>query len=117
MAIKELPVGTGALDFSQLTSHLGADAGPLAAELLLRQGDSRAETQGESGLSRIHIPLMQLKIRSLEENARGLQPEIQDAAAAGNLEGRDAAYRRKQALVEEIRKLKAELKAETARRI
>ena len=117
MALKELPVGTGALDFSQLTSHLGADAGPVAAELLLRQGDSRAETQGESGLSRIHIPLMQLKIRSLEENARGLQPEIQDAAAAGNLEGRDAAYRRKQALVEEIRKLKAELKAETARRI
>lgn len=124
-ALKELPLGTGALDFSQLTSHLGADAGPLAAELLLRQGDSRAETPGESGdksgdksgLSRIHIPLLQLKIRSLEETARGLQPEIQDAAAAGNLPGRDAAYRRKQALVEEIRKLKAELKAETARRI
>jgi hypothetical protein len=61
--------------------------------------------------------LLQLKIRSLEEIARGLQPEIQDAVASGNLPGRDAAYRRKQALVEEIRKLKAELKAETARRI
>jgi DNA primase len=121
MAIKDLPVGTRTLDFSQLTSHLGADAGPLAAELLLRQGSSRAETQGESGdksgISRIHIPLLQLKIRSLEETARGLQPEIQDAAATGNLEGRDAAYRRKQTLVEEIRNLKAELKAETARRI
>ena len=70
----------------------------------------------KSGLSRIHIPLLQLKIRSLEETAKGLQPEIQNAAAAGNLEGRDAAYRRKQALVEEIRNLKAELKAETARR-
>ena len=121
MALKELPAGTGTLDFSQLTSHLGADAGPLAAELLLRQGNSGAETPGQSGdksgLSRIHIPLLQLKIRSLEETAKGLQPEIQDAAAAGNLEGRDAAYRRKQTLVEEIRKLKAELKAETARRI
>jgi len=124
MALKQLPAGPGTLDFSQLTSHLGADAGPLAAELLLRQSDSRAETHeiqgqsgGKSGLSRIHIPLLQLKIRSLEETARGLQPEIQDAAAAGNLTGRDAAYRRKQALVEEIRNLKAELKAETARRI
>ncbi len=120
MALKELSPETGTLDFSQLTSHLGTDAGPLAAELLLRQGSSGAEISGESGdksgLSRIHIPLLQLKIRSLEETARGLQPEIQDAAAAGNLSGRDSAYRRKQALVEEIRSLKAELKAETARR-
>ncbi len=120
-ALRDLPEGTGTLDFSQLTSHLGADAGPLAAELLLGQGNSRAETPGESGdrsgLSRIHIPLLQLKIRLLEETARGLQPEIQDAVASGNLTGRDAAYRRKQALVEEIRSLKAELKAETARRI
>src|SRR5207344_377318 len=60
MAIKELPVETGTLDFSRLTSHLGADAGPLAAELLLRQGNPGAEPPGESrdksGLSRIHIP-------------------------------------------------------------
>jgi DNA primase len=146
MALKGLDAGSGGLDFSEFTSHLGPDAGPLAAELLLRPDNSRAETPGESGnpsgtqnentpnenqsgtqsgnqsrtksgLSRIHIPLLQLKIRSLEETARGLQPEIQDAAAAGNLPGRDAAYRRKQALVEEIRTLKAELKAETARRI
>jgi DNA primase len=117
MAIKELPEGAGTLDFSQLTSHLGADAGPLAAEFLLGQGYLKAETKGEDGLSRIHIPLLQLKIRSLEEAARGLQPEIQDAVSSGNLPGRDAAYRRKQDLVEEIRNLKAELKAETARRM
>jgi hypothetical protein len=60
---------------------------------------------------------MQLKIRLLEETARNLQPEIQNAAAAGNVEGREVAYRRKQALVEEIRRLKAELKAENASRI
>ena len=88
----------------------------MAAELLLQPGNSRAETPGEGGLSRIHIPLLQLKIRYLEDSAKGLQPEIQNAAAAGNIEGREVAYRRKQALVEEIRRLKAELKAENASR-
>jgi DNA primase len=115
IAMKAIGGEPGPLDFSRFTSHLGADAGPLAAELLLNEGNSGLERGG--GLSRIHIPLLQLKIRLLEETARGLQPEIQNAAAAGNLEARDAAYRRKQALVEEIRRLKAELKAETARQI
>ncbi len=117
IALKAIKGEPATLDFSEFTSHLGADAGPLAAELLLQQGNSRAEIPGESGLSRIHIPLLQLKIRFLEDSAKGLQPEIQNAAAAGNVEGRDAAYRRKQALVEEIRRLKAELKAENASRI
>jgi hypothetical protein len=116
IALKAIKGEPATLDFSEFTSHLGADAGPLAAELLLQQGNSRAEIPGESGLSRIHIPLLQLKIRFLEDSAKGLQPEIQNAAAAGNVEGRDAAYRRKQALVEEIRRLKAELKAENASR-
>jgi hypothetical protein len=115
IAMKAIGGEPGPLDFSRFTSHLGADAGPLAAELLLNDGNSGPERGG--GLSRIHIPLLQLKIRLLEETARGLQPEIQNAAAVGNLEARDAAYRRKQALVEEIRRLKAELKAETARQI
>jgi len=116
IALKAIKGEPATLDFSEFTSHLGADAGPLAAELLLQQGNSRAEIPGESGLSRIHIPLLQLKIRFLEDSAKGLQPEIQNAAAAGNVEGCDAAYRRKQALVEEIRRLKAELKAENASR-
>ena len=128
MALKAIGGQPATLDFSEFTSHLGPDAGPLAAELLLQAGNSRAEKPGESGdtsedtsevknrLSRIHIPLLQLKIRFLEESARGLQPEIQNAAAAGDVEGREAAYRRKQALVEEIRRLKAELKAENASR-
>jgi DNA primase len=124
IALKAIPGEPATLDFSEFTSHLGADAGPLAAELLLQPGNSRAENPGESGdtsgnksgLSRIHIPLLQLKIRFLEDSAKGLQPEIQNAAASGNVEGREAAYRRKQALVEEIRRLKAELKAENASR-
>jgi len=120
MALKAIGGESATLDFSEFTSHLGPDAGPLAAELLLQSGNSRVENPGESGgrsgLSSIHIPLLQLKIRFLEESARDLQPEIRNAAAAGDVEGREAAYRRKQALVEEIRRLKAELKAENASR-
>jgi DNA primase len=125
LALQAIRGEPATLDFSEFTSHLGADAGPLAAELLLQPSNSRAEIPGESGdtsgnksgLSRIHIPLLQLKIRFLEDSAKGLQPEIQNAAATGDAEGREAAYRRKKALVEEIRRLKAELKAENASRI
>jgi hypothetical protein len=60
---------------------------------------------------------MQLKIRLLEETAKNLQPEIQSASSTGDRPAGDAATRKKQDLVEEIRRLKAELKAETARRI
>ena len=119
-ALKEYVSQPGTLDFSSLTTHLGADAGPVAAQLLLREGNQRTDgggTAGSEGLSRIHIPLMQLKIRLLEETAKNLQPEIQSASSAGDRPAGDAATRKKQDLVEEIRRLKAELKAETARRI
>jgi DNA primase len=119
-ALKEYASQPGTLDFSSLTTHLGADAGPVAAQLLLREGNQRTDggvTAGSEGLSRIHIPLMQLKIRLLEETAKNLQPEIQSASSAGDRPAGDAATRKKQDLVEEIRRLKAELKAETARRI
>jgi DNA primase len=118
--LKEYVSQPGTLDFSSLTTHLGADAGPVAAQLLLREGSLRTEgvgTAGSEGLSRIHIPLIQLKIRLLEETARNLQPEIQNASSAGNRPAGDAATRKKQDLAEEIRRLKAELKAENARRI
>jgi DNA primase len=120
IAVKEFVSQPGTLDFSSLTTHLGADAGPVAAQLLLRESNPRAEsglTAGSEGLSRIHIPLMQLKIRLLEETARNLQPEIQNASSAGDQRAGEAATRRKQELAEEIRRLKAELKAETQRRI
>jgi hypothetical protein len=117
--LKGLAPQPGTLDFSSLTTHLGADAGRLAAQLLLREDKPKAESaagKGSERLSRIQIPLMQLKIRLLEETAQNLQPEIQSAAAAGNVERHAEAYRRKRALVKEIQHLKAELKAETARR-
>jgi DNA primase catalytic core len=119
-ALKEFASQPGTLDFSSLTTHLGADAGPVAAQLLLREGEPRAGTAGRAGsegLSRIHIPLLQLKIRLLEDMAKRLQPEIQSATSAGDPAAQGSATRRKQELAEEIRRLKAELKAETARRI
>ena len=69
----------------------------MAAQLLLREGNLRTEgvgTAGSEGLSRIHIPLMQLKIRLLEETAKNLQPEIQNAATTGDQRAGEAAYRR-----------------------
>jgi len=118
--LKEFLSQPGTLDFSSLTTHLGADAGPVAARLLHDEGEQRAadaDKAGTEGLGRIHIPLLQLKIRLLEDTAKNLQPEIQKAAVEGDLPAREAATRRKQELAEEIRRLKAELKAEMARRI
>lgn len=116
VGLKECMSQPGTLDFSTLSTHLGTDAGLVAAQLLSKEDSLRAEgtvKEGSEGLSRIQIPLMQLKIRLLEETAENLQPEILNAASTGDL----PATRRKQDLVEEIRRLKAELKAENARRI
>jgi DNA primase catalytic core len=116
VALREHGSQSGTLDFSALSTHLGADAGHVAAQLLSKEDSLRAEgavKEGSEGPSRIQIPLMQLKIRLLEETAENLQPEILNAASTGDL----PATRRKQDLVEEIRRLKAELKAETAKRI
>jgi DNA primase catalytic core len=120
VALREYGSQSGTLDFSALSTHLGADAGLVAAQLLSKEDSLRAEgavTKGSEGLNRIQIPLMQLKIRLLEETAANLQPAIQNAASTGDLQAGEAAARKKQDLVEEIRRLKAELKAETARRI
>jgi DNA primase len=116
VALREYGSQPGTLDFSSLSTHLGADAGLVAAQLLSKEDSLRAEgavQESSEGLSRIQIPLMQLKIRLLDETAENLQPEILNAASTGDL----PATRKKQELVEEIRRLKAELKAETARRI
>src|SRR5664280_1770648 len=116
VALRECWSQSGTLDFSSLSTHLGADAGLVAAQLLSIEDSLRAEgavNEGSEGLSRIQIPLLQLKIRLLEETAENLQPEILKAASTGDL----PATRRKQELVEEIRRLKAELRAENARRI
>ncbi len=104
------------LDFSEVESHLGADAGAVVARLLLKESASAEETnEGVRGLARLHIPLLQLKIRHLEETAASLQPEIQKAEIAGDKDAHARLSREKQGLAVEVARLKAELKTELRR--
>ncbi len=104
------------LDFSELESHLGADAGAVVARLLLRESASAEESkEGVRGLARLHIPLLQLKIRHLEDTAARLQPEIQKAEFAGDKNAHARLSREKQELAVEVARLKAELKSELRR--
>jgi len=109
-ALKTLSEQALTLDFSSLESHVGADAGPLIARLLLQEGAAEEREEGQKGLARLHKPLLQLKIRHLEERALNLQPEIQVAEASGDPVRREGLLREKQALSAEIRRLKQELR-------
>ena len=102
------------LDFSSLESHVEADAGPLVARLLLQDGAAEERQEGEKGLARLHKPLLQLKIRHLEERALRLQPEIQVAETSGDTTRREELLREKQVLSAEIRQLKKELRSPAA---
>lgn len=89
----------------------------MAARLLLDEAETGAgkeERDGEGGLARLHKPLLQLKIRQLEERAAGLQADIRSAEAAGDLEKGANLLQEKQALSGEIRDLKQELRRPTA---
>ncbi len=104
------------LDFSQLESHVGADAGPWVARLLLQELPSTEEKEeGGRGFARLHIPLLQLKIRFLEESAAQLQPEIQRAESAGDRDAHARLTKEKHGLAVEASRLKAELKSELRR--
>ena len=104
------------LDFSDLESHVGADAGAWVARLLLQESFSGEEKeQGGRGFGRLHIPLLQLKIRFLEESAARLQPEIQKAEIAGDIDAHARLTREKHGLAVEASRLKAELKSELRR--
>jgi uncharacterized protein YlxW (UPF0749 family) len=109
-ALKTLSEQAVTLDFSSLESHVGADAGPLIARLLLQEGVAEEREEGQKGLVRLHKPLLQLKIRHLEERALNLQPEIQVAEASGDSVQREKLLSEKQALSAEIRRLKQELR-------
>jgi DNA primase len=116
MALKAMADGRLTLDFSQLESHVGTDAGPVVARLLLQEPAAAEETEeGVRGLARLHIPLLQLKIRHLEETAASLQPEIQKSEIAGDKDAHARLSREKQELAVQVARLKAELKAELRR--
>jgi DNA primase len=109
-ALKTLSEEALTLDFSSLESHVGADAGPLIARLLLQEGATEEREEGQKGLARLHKPLLQLKIRHLEERALNLQPEIHVAESSGDSAQRERLLTEKQALSAEIRRLKQELR-------
>lgn len=116
MAMKTRAEAGQPLDFSELESHVGADAGRWIARLLLQELPSTEEKeQGGKGLARLHIPLLQLKIRFLEESAAGLQPDIQRAENAGDMDAHARLTEEKHGRAVEAARLKAELKSELRR--
>jgi hypothetical protein len=98
------------LDFSALQSHLGVGAGVLAARLLLSDPQRPEENPDAPDLEKLRKPLLQLKIRRLEERGVELQPMIAAAEARSDRDGRTALLAEKQKLSEEVRRMKQELR-------
>jgi len=125
-AIRELDPTASTLDFSGLQSHVGAGAGLVVARLLLQgpelpsptrktresadSPDSSGGQDGTHGLGKLHKPLMQLKIRQLEERGAALLSEVVAAEKAGDTARRLDLFREKNRLATEIHRLRAELK-------
>lgn len=99
-----------ALDFSELQSHLGGGAGALVARLLLSDSRQMDENPAAPDLEKLRKPLLQLKIRRLEERGVELQPLIAQAEARHDRDGRTALLAEKQKLSEEVRRMKQELR-------
>jgi DNA primase len=108
--LRALGPGTDALDFSELQSHLGGGAGVLAARLLLSDPSRLNESFDAPDLEKLRKPLLQLKIRRLEERGVELQPEIAAAEARGDRDRWIALLGEKQKLSEEVRRMKQELR-------
>jgi hypothetical protein len=101
---------TDTLDFSELQSHLGVGAGVLAARLLLSDPPRLDGNPVAPDLEKLRKPLLQLKIRRLEERGVELQPMIAAAEARVDRDGRSALLAEKQKLSEEVRRMKQVLR-------
>ena len=108
--LKSLAGKADTLDFSNLQSHLGGGAGVLAARLLMSGPQPEAGSAAAPALEKLRKPLLQLKIKSMEERGIGLQPLIAAAEARGDREGRNNLLADKQKLSEEVRRMKQELR-------
>ncbi len=108
--LKSLASKPDTLDFSSLQSHLGGGAGVLAARLLLSDPPRLDGNPAAPDLEKLRKPLLQLKIRRLEERGVELQPMISSAEARGDRDGRTALLAEKQKLSEEVRRMKRELR-------
>ena len=82
----------------------------LAARLLLSDPQRREENPDAPDLEKLRKPLLQLKIRRLEERVVELQPLISLAEARHDRDGRTALLAEKQKLSEEVRRMKQELR-------
>src|SRR5262249_45664878 len=123
-AVRALDPSAPALDFLGLQSPLGPGAGLVVARLFLREvqesetpahntGEERDSAGGQDGthsLGKLHKPLMQLKIRQLEERGTLLLSEIQAAERAGDSGRRLDLFKEKSRLAAEIQRLRSELK-------
>jgi len=108
--LKSLAPKADALDFSELQSHLGGGAGALVARLLLSDSRQTDEIPAAPDLEKLRKPLLQLKIRRLEERGVELQPLIAQAETRHDRDGRTALLAEKQKLSEEVRRMKQELR-------
>jgi DNA primase len=108
--LKSLAPEADTLDFSELQSHLGGGAGALVARLLLSDSRQMDENPAAPDLEKLRKPLLQLKIRRLEERGVELQPLIAQAEARHDRDGRTALLAEKQKLSEEVRRMKQELR-------
>ena len=82
----------------------------LAARLLLSDPPRGDEAPASRDLEKLRKPLLQLKIRRLEERGIQLQPMIAAAEARGDRDGRTALLSEKQKLSGEVRRMKQELR-------
>ena len=82
----------------------------LAARLLLSDPPQLDQKPAAPYLEKLRKPLLQLKIRRLEERGVELQPMIASAEARDDRDGRIALLAEKQKLSEEVRRMKQELR-------
>jgi len=108
--LRSLAPQADTLDFSELQSHLGGGAGALVARLLLSDSRQMDENPAAPDLEKLRKPLLQLKIRRLEERGVELQPLIAQAETRHDRDGRTALLAEKQKLSEEVRRMKQELR-------
>ena len=85
----------------------------MAARLLLSDPLRPSESPGVPDLEKLRKPLLQLKIRRLEERGVELQPMIAAAETRGDRVGWSALLAEKQKLSEEVRRMKQELRRPT----
>ena len=108
--LRSLAPEADTLDFSELQSHLGGGAGALVARLLLSDSRQMDGNPAALDLEKLRKPLLQLKIRRLEERGVELQPLIAQAETRHDRDGRTALLAEKQKLSEEVRRMKQELR-------